>query len=120
MGAPNAFGGAVNNMGMQQPGMVNQVSNNMMNSMAPMGGAPQTTMSMGGFGGAPAATPQSAFGAAPAATPQAGFGGAMGGSGAMGQPPAAQPAMGGGLMAPMATPTSPTSPTSTSNAANAM
>ena len=115
MGAPNAFGSAANNMGMQQPGMVNQVSNNMMNSMAPMGGAPQTTMSMGGFGGAPAAQPQSAFAGAPAATP--GFGGAMGG---MGQQPVAQPAMGAGLMAPMATPTTPTSPTSTSNAANAM
>ena len=100
MGAPNSFGTAVNNMGMQQPAMVNQVSNNMMNSMAPMGAAPQTTMSMGmqpqaGFGGVPP------MGSAPAAAPM--------NVGAM-----APMSPGAGMMAP-ATPTS-----SVNNAANAM
>ena len=103
MGAPSSFGGGMNAMGMQQAPMVNQVSNNMMNSMAPMGAAPQPTMSMGG-----------GFGAAqPTAQPS------VGGFGGMGAPPAAAPMNGGGLMAPMGTPTSPATPTS-SNTANAM
>ena len=96
MGAPNAFGTAVNNMGMQQSG-ASQVASNVMNSMAPMGGAPQTTMSMGG-----------SFGQASMQQP-------------MGQQQMSmqQPMqMGGGLMAPMSSQPQPSSPSS--NAANAM
>lgn len=117
MGGQNAFGSAANNMGMQQPAMVNSVSNNMMgqmSSMPSMGGAPpmggaQVGGMMGGMGGI----------------------GGMGGMGGM-----APPAQMGGMTAPtqaMSTPTmsatpamSPMSPmsgapsSSGSNTANAM
>lgn len=111
MGGQNAFGSAANNMGMQQPAMVNSVASNMMGqmgSMPPMGGAPT-------MGGAPA-------------------GGMMGGMGGMGG--MAPPAQMGGMTTPtpaMSTPTmsatpamSPMSPmsgapsSSGSNTANAM
>ena len=113
MGAPNSFGTAVNNMGMQQPAMVNQVNNNMMNSMAPMGAAPQTTMSMG-------MAPQTGFGGVQP------MGGAPMGGAPMGGAPMGAAPMGGGAMAPMSlgggagmmAPGTPTS--STNNAANAM
>jgi len=117
MGGQNAFGSAANNMGMQQPAMVNSVANNMMGqmgSMPPMGGAAP-------MGGAPA------MGGAQA-------GGMMGGMGGMGG--MAQPAQMGGMTAPtpsMSTPTmsatpamSPMSPmsgapsSSGSNTANAI
>merc|ERR1739838_225142 len=62
MGAPSSFGGGMNAMGMHQAPMVNQVSNNMMNSMAPMGAAPQPTMSMGGGFGAAQPTAQPSVG----------------------------------------------------------
>jgi len=112
MGGQNAFGSAANNMGMQQPAMVNNVTNNVMGqmgSMPPMGGAPP-------------------MGASPA-------GGMMGGMGGMGG--MAQPAQMGGMtstpamstptmsatpsaMSPMSPMGAPTPSSSGSNTANAM
>merc|ERR1712008_561521 len=98
--------------------MVNQVNNNMMNSMAPMGAAPQTTMSMG-------MAPQTGFGGV---QPMSGapMGGASMGGAPMGGATMSAAPMGGGAMAPMSlgggagmmAPGTPTS--STNNAANAM